>query len=194
MGLQYTNRRGDVYYLQSTTRKDGKLAYSFTRKIKGTPVDEMPEGYEAYEMPQTAGVVLRKIVPSAILVQEKQAVEQAIRLHTNVSHSIVEVDGNALVVWTPESDDEAERMSEYLHVPLERMKAHLLRTAHYTKMMRFELNNPQTRSFDAYRWCFLGGIENWISLAYDKPLPALLKRYIPHLDKQTFFDLGAQIR
>jgi hypothetical protein len=56
-------------------------------------------------------------------------------------------------------------------------------------MMRFILTDPAERTFDVQRWCFRGSVENWIYLDDGKPLAALLKKYVRHLGKESFYQL-----
>jgi hypothetical protein len=56
-------------------------------------------------------------------------------------------------------------------------------------MMRFVLSDPASRTFDAERWCFLGSIDDWYFLEAGKPLATLLKKYLRHLGKQSFYEL-----
>lgn len=194
MPFHYTNRRGQVYHLQSKTRRSGAEGYSFTRKPTGTPVDSLPEGYEAWELPDNAQVVLRKIKPSAILATEKQLTEAALRQTAKLEHFIVEVDGNELVIWLPDTDlgSEVEQIASDFGMStfgVQQYRERIIRNARYSKMMRFVLTDAAKRLFTAERWCFLGSIDDWHHLEFGKPLPVLLKKYVPHLGKESFFDL-----
>jgi len=194
MRFQYTNRHGDVYHLQSKARKTGALGYSFTRKLTGTPVDRLPDGYEVRELPKNAQVVLRKITPSAILPLEKQVAEAAVRHQAKLEHFIVDSDGNEMVIWLPdmESDTKLERMMGdfgFATFSLETARERLVHRARYSMMMRFVLTDPARRTFDVQRWCFRGSIDGWFFLDGGKPLAALLKKYVPHLGKESFYEL-----
>src|SRR5579872_5036397 len=65
--IEYVNRKGEAYYLQSGRTKTGKPRYYLARKITGEPLERVPEGYEIRELPETAVVVLRKAKPTRIL-------------------------------------------------------------------------------------------------------------------------------
>lgn len=196
MPFQYTNRRGHVYHLQSTTGRNGSERFSFTRKLTGKPVDRWPEGYEVRELPKNAQVVLRKKTPSQILPLEKQLTEAALRHQAKLEHFIVEADGNELVIWLPSNDPDEllQRMAGSFGLSsfgFQALRETQIRDAHYTKMMRFVLTDPEKRTFNAQRWCFLGSIDNWRYLVRggSKPLAELLDKYVQHLGKQSFFDL-----
>lgn len=199
MAIQYTNRRGDVYHLQAKGRKGGGTGYSFSRKPTGKPVDRIPEGYEIYESPEGAQVFLRKIKPSSILAKEKQLAETMASRLAPDARCIIEVDGDALVIWLADtrSDWFVEGLADIFPrgmFPIGEgqkrvMKESIDRNARYTKMYRFTLCDDVGRRFSAERWCFRGSIDDWFPLDYGKPLGDLLEKYLPHLGRESFYEL-----
>jgi hypothetical protein len=194
MGIEHVNRKGDRYFLQATMGRDGQPRYSFTRKLKGTAVARIPEGYRVYESPEDAQVFLRKVKPEAIRSTEEQLVVSAVRGKAGLEHFIVEVEGKSLVIYLPDTDgDDVVRMLCDI-VPVRAAKARamaddLIRRSRYSKMMRFTLCDSKQRLFNCERWCFLGGIDDWHFLAGDAPLSELLEEFVPHLGKDSFFEL-----
>lgn len=191
---QHINRMGDVYLLQSKPGKDGKPRYSFTRKITGTPVEHLPEGYEHREHPESGQVTLRKIQPSAIRPGEKLLLEQAIRKHTEGILFIVDVEKRSLVVYTAEADFDVRIGALRFFAPVDHataqsMKARMIANAHYQKMMRFTLVDAEQRRFDIERWCFMGSIDDWHFIEGNASLPELARKYVKHLGKESFFEL-----
>jgi len=67
MPLEYTNRRGDRYYVLQGKTKTGMPKYYCSRKTQGTPVERLPEDYEINEHPRDAVVTIRRVRASAIL-------------------------------------------------------------------------------------------------------------------------------
>ena len=193
MAFQYTNRRGDVYFIRAVTRGK-KTAYSASRKPDGNLVEELPEGYEIYERPESAQVFARKPKLTQILSAEQQLLENSIRDLADVDHFIVEAETRSLVVYLSDSESDV-RLTMMRHLaPMtsskaEAMKAIMIRRAKYSKVMQFTLEDPDARSFSAERWCFSGSIDDWIPLACDAPLPELIQKYVPHLGRESFFDL-----
>jgi hypothetical protein len=195
MSYQHTNRRGHVYHLQATPRAGGKVSYSFTaRTPSGQLVEGLPEGHEVYERPEDGQVFLRRCRPGAILPLERQQTESSIRRLASLDNFIVQAEGKAIVVYV--SDIEADSRLSMLSaiVPIDRadadsLRQFMLRQARYEKMLRFVLSDKKSRRFSAERWCFLGGIDNWYFLNGDKPLQELLDKYIPHLGRESFFEL-----
>ncbi|HEV7222659.1 MAG TPA: hypothetical protein VGN42_08160 [Pirellulales bacterium] len=40
------------------------------------------------------------------------------------------------------------------------------------------------------RWCYLGSIDSWIPLDSGKPLELLANHSLPHLGRESFFELS----
>ena len=70
-------------------------------------------------------------------------------------------------------------------------KTWLMRHRNYTKMMRFTLVDAAERKFVVQRWCFRGGVDDWIGLGcrIAAPLPDLVRTYVQDLGKDIFYDL-----
>ena len=62
-------------------------------------------------------------------------------------------------------------------------------SAQFTPVMRFILFDPETRSFEAQRWCYLGSIDDWIDLSASGTLEQMARRLIPTLGTDRFFEL-----
>jgi hypothetical protein len=60
MPVEYTNRKGDVYYLHAGKTPTGRPRYFFSRDPEGAPLDAIPAGFEPYESPEGGLVYLRK--------------------------------------------------------------------------------------------------------------------------------------
>jgi hypothetical protein len=196
--LQYENRRGDVYYLQEGKTRTGKPKYFTGRKLTGTPLVALPEGHEFYERPDTAQVVVRKIPPSPITEFERKQAEEIVRRASGLTHFIVAIEGDALVVHTPSvSRADADRLIDLMMGPglgkgsatAEAFREKQIRCSQYMKMLRFELVNPDTRKYRAERWCFRGSIDDWIMLPGSGSLAEVVEQYARHLDRESFFDL-----
>ncbi len=199
MAIEYTNRKGDVYILQSGKTKTGKPRYWCGRKLTGEPLIAMPAGYEIREDPGNAIVTLRKVPPTEISALEIDLLSDGIRRYAGLELFIVDVEGDSLVVYLPgRGEDEAEKMlgkfGGFLSVMPNRMretKTWLMRHCNYTKMMRFTLVDAARRKFVVQRWCFRGGIDDWIGLGRRTavPLQDLVRTYVQDLGKDSFYDL-----
>lgn len=190
----HVNRHGDAYYLQCKTGSDRKPKYSFARKLTGSPVKNLPEGYEVRENPESGQVTLRKAKPSIIHPEEKRLLEETIRRQKPDLLFIVDVQDRALVVYTSDMDVDARVGLLSQMVPMDAQTAHSLKAdmianATYQKMMQFTLIDADKRQFNIDRWCFMGGIDDWYFIEGDQPLATLAEKYVRHLGEESFFEL-----
>jgi hypothetical protein len=56
-------------------------------------------------------------------------------------------------------------------------------------IMRFTLLDRKNRLFEAERMCYRGGMEDWIDIAFGKPIDELCLQLIPKLGTEEFFEL-----
>jgi hypothetical protein len=195
MAFEYVNRKNDRYFLQSGTTRSGKIQYYFGRKVTGTPVDKIPDGYEVFENPESGQVLLRKRKATQITPEEREIVADGIRRHAHIESFQIDVSGNSLVVYLPNTD--ANAVGELLksiglsHLPhvAQSAKDFMLQTSHFTKTMRFQLVNKKERLFNVERWCYRGSIDDWIFLDGPEPLAELVAQYVPKLGTDDFFEL-----
>ncbi|WP_148939044.1 hypothetical protein [Rossellomorea vietnamensis] len=61
---------------------------------------------------------------------------------------------------------------------------------HYDTQMRFVLIDEDERSFEVERFCYLGGIGDWINIDNSTDLESLVREYVQHLGQESFYDLG----
>jgi hypothetical protein len=59
----------------------------------------------------------------------------------------------------------------------------------YEASLRFILTDPDQRKFEVERFCYLGGIDDWIYLDGSDELKRLVREYTQHLGKESFYDL-----
>lgn len=194
----HVNRMGESYYLQEGKTSSGKPKYYTGRKLTGKALDAVPDGYEVHEKPDTAQVVVRKVKPSPISTFERRIAEDIVRRTSGLDHFVVEIEDNALVVYTPsvsraEHDDFVERLAGPFFGKSSRMadefRESRIKGSRYEKMLRFELMDADARYYRAERWCFRGSIDRWIPLGSYGPLDVLVATYAQHLDRESFFDL-----
>ena len=158
----------------------------------------MPEGYGFYERPDTAQVLVPQIKPSPITEAERQQAEEIVRRVSGLEHFVVDVEENAIVVYTPSaSRADADNLLKLIAGPLpvvsraryENFREHHIKHSPYMKMLRFALVNPDTRQYSAERWCFRGSIDDWIMLRGFGPLAELVENLARHLAQESFFEI-----
>ena len=59
----------------------------------------------------------------------------------------------------------------------------------YTPIMKFTLTDKKKRLFRAQRMSYLGNVDDWIDIEYDKTIEELASTLIPTLGTDEFFEL-----
>lgn len=188
--VTYINRKSKTFYLHKGKTKSGRPHYFFSLMNTGLLVKTMPEGYEVYENP-SGQVFLRKKKPAIISDHEIKAVEEGIRKYSDVEYYRLDIKKNAIIVYLADQDVEGigEILPErYIHKCGDMKKA-LNSILSYSPMLRFVLTDKVKRKFTAERYCFLGSIDDWIYLGGPDKLEKLVKKYVKHLGKESFFEL-----
>lgn len=196
MPAQYVNRKGHCYTLYEGQTRAGKPKYFCSRKptSSGVALDAMPHGFEWRENPADGVVSVRKVRPTRITDEERDAVAEGIRRLARVSAFIIDRDGDHLVVWTPEqaSEQAANDLGESTGLKgffYARIREAINQNRILTPMMRFTLCDDGRRLFKLERWCFRGFIDGWIRLNDPAPLDKLISRHVKHLGREGFFEL-----
>jgi hypothetical protein len=192
MPIEYENRRGDRYFVLEGKTKTGKPKYYCSRKAQGVRLERIPDGFEIYENPRDAVVVIRRVRASPILPIEKAMLEKWVKERAEDAPSIVEIDGPALVVYSADVDPDRITSMMGLIEPLRRTreaKSYILSHSTYSPMFRFELIDEEERLYAVQRWCFRGAIDDWYFLGGGASLNVLAREYLPHLGKESFFEL-----
>ncbi|MDB6064516.1 MAG: hypothetical protein JWR26_724 [Pedosphaera sp.] len=187
MGIEHVSRSGKGYYLHAKPGKGGKPNYYFSTDPDGPLVDAVPNGYEIYE--NVGGqVFLRRIPKKLITDEELELTRSALIAHAEEWRYKTEVKKNILTVYeTNSGDDLSKALGSWIAPEVE--KRFRIQNAYYMAVLRFILMDTAQRLFAAERYCFRGSVEDWISLGPPARLPALLKKYVKHLGKDSFYEL-----
>ena len=63
------------------------------------------------------------------------------------------------------------------------------RVLSYSPMLKFTLTDKKQCLFAAWRYCFLGSIDDWITISNPDELPKLVKTYVKHLGEESYYEL-----
>jgi len=197
MAFQHRNRRGDVYFLQAAKTRTGRRRYYFGRKLTGEPIEDVPTGYEVYESPRHGQVYLREELLTCIAPGEREIVSDGISLFSEVSHFIVDIEEDCLVVYVPTlSDDRVNDMvrrlagPDALQVPRYReARDQFARESKHEKALRFQLCDDEPRLFIAERWGSREAGGGWIYLGGPAALAGLVDDFVERLGKESFHEL-----
>ena len=188
--ITYINRRSQTFYLHQGKTKIGSPNYFFSLKSSGPLADTVPEGYEVYENPN-GQVFLRKKKPAIISDSEIRVVDEGMRKYSDIEYYRLDTKKNNIIVYLVDQDVETMRelLPERYIFKYRGMEKALNSILHYPPMMRFVLTDNEKRMFVAERYCFLGSIDDWINIGGPDKLEDLIKRYLKHLGKESFFEL-----
>jgi hypothetical protein len=194
MPITYTNRKGVTYYLCRGSTRTGKPRYSFARQPSDAPVEELPEGFRISE--SVNGVVsLVRDAPTQLLPAEVAAVEVAVRRHPRARKYRVAVRRDRVEIYEQSGADADDLVAALgsagfdLTGRMVELRAHLEQRARYSPVLRFVLADPAGRTFRAERMCYLGSIDDWITLWPTRPVEDLARRLVPTLGTDAFFEL-----
>lgn len=194
MPVTYTNRKGFTYFLNKGLTKTGKPRYYFAREQKGEPVDKVPPGYQIQE--SVNGIVsLVKQRPQLISAEEVASVEAAVKRHPKSRNYRVAVKHDQVIVYEstgPDMDVLQELLSRAgigRDEAKKRLEGELDRYTQFTPVMRFILDDQETRQYHAERWSYLGSIDDWIYAGHSGKISALAKKLIPTLGTDKFYEL-----
>ena len=192
MSITYTNAKGQTYVLHQGRTKTGKPTYYFSLKREGQLAESIPDGFEIYENPN-AQVFLRRIPPQLITDEERQIVADGMRTYASVEAYKIDVRGKAIVIYLADQDSDAlgRIFREHPSSPEEkaRIMTVLRQQLHYSPMLQFILADEKRRSFWPQRYCFRGSIDDWIGIGLPDTLSNVVKTYVKHLGKASYFEL-----
>jgi hypothetical protein len=195
MSVTYTNRKGITYTLCQRTARTGKPRYTFVRDPKGKRVVEaIPEGWEISE--SVNGIVsLVKSRRQKLLPGEIAAVETEVGRHSKASNYRVNVKDDRIEVYElvgPDVDGVLSLLEQVDILPRSKeadLRDLLDRRAQYTLVLRFILDDQETRVFRAERLRRSGDRDEWIRVGTGS-VEHLARHLIPTLGTHKFFGLS----
>lgn len=211
--MKYENRNRKAYYLYEGKTKTGKPRYFLSTKAssdKGVLVDKVPEGYEIYEQPENAQVFLRKKRLRLITeLEERFARKHLDEIHP-AGHYIIDCKDEYLTIYESARSSMPEFEEDMNGFALENQFSHMLKMlqsemnvaasfgaapcknpygGHYTAVLRFCLSDREARTFTTERYCFLGGVDDWMYIDGPDRFQNLITKYIKYLGTEQFYEL-----
>jgi hypothetical protein len=194
MSLTYTSRKGFTYFLNKGVTKTGKPRYYFAREQKDEPVEEIPAGYEVEES-VNAVVSLVKARPQLIRPEESASVEAALNKHPKAGNYRLAIKNDQIMIYEGIGGGMDSLRIIFGQAGLnieraeERLQKELDRYTQFTPVMRFILDDQETREYHAERWCYRGSIDDWIYAGHSGKINSLAKKLIPTLGTDEFYEL-----
>ncbi len=202
--VTYINRYKDIYYFRKCASGRGKgTQVVATKNCPDDALEKIPRGLEIVESPN-GRVSCRKKLKSAILPAEFRLLKSWAKKLSEQAHISVELKKNSLVVHSA-----TKKYLSTFALPFDFLLDHILlqqqngRQANsnslagkrelppgiYEPAFLFTLTNPSTRTFTVQRMCYMSDMDGeWMSLQSGQ-LEELAEKYLPHLEKISFFDL-----
>jgi hypothetical protein len=192
--VTYTNRKGFTYFLCKGVTKTGKPRYYFARELKDEPVEKIPKEYKIQE--SVNGIVsLVKERPQLILADESKSVEAALNRHPKSKNYRIAVKDNQIIIYEGIGADMNGLRAILGFAGVGTKKAEELiereldRYTQFTPVMRFILDDRETRQYKAERWCYRGSVDDWIYAGHSGEIGKLAKKLIPTLGSDEFYEL-----
>lgn len=186
MPISYTNRKGETYYIRAAKSKNGVRYYAIRSLPKADEiVNKMPEGFSFYEFPSDARVMLCKTKQSIITDEEFLIVDSAMKKFMSADDYIIEKKENALVLYI--SDQNMTLLKEtWVGTSEAKLKEILKKFRRYDERMRFIKADD---CYEIQRFCYLGSVDDWITIDESDDLKKLAEKYCFHIDKESFYEL-----
>jgi len=205
--FSYTNKYGRTYYLHSVRGAGGHAIHVMRICADGAIVD-LPAGLEVRENVH-GQVSVRRRRARRFTELEEQLLRSALERFRPFAYAL-DIEGRAATVYASAEDRKcflesldaefaagfADALTKALakrHCPelvnmfRARRREQEARRPKYYPLLRFVLMEKQQRRFAVERVCF-SGESSWIRLEV-LPLSAAVMKYLPHLGRDSFFDL-----
>lgn len=188
--VSHTNRKGKTYYLHAVTRKTGKTGYAMKSIPEGALTD-MPEGYVISEG-VNGEVSVGRPAPREITELEEALVASKLK-ELGLQRYRHQIKGAYITIYEPNMGELElrEMYADFTVLNRTAMERHIenrLDTSSVSPVMRFQIVDKSKRGFQAERMTYRGNC-GWRWLGRAAPLAALLDTYLPHLGKESFFEL-----
>jgi hypothetical protein len=219
MKIKHTNRHGNTYYLHKTMTKKGSIRYVMKKEAKGalTKIPEGYEISEdvngTVSMRQIKARIISKKEENFVLSFLKKLSLMGYRVSSKGKYLIIYEPAmdkeNAMNIM----ENMEEMLSGYLtnlasmlpeNHPLKNFTRpipdtresrsrkkkirKMVESSRVSPILRFELLDKEKRIFGIERMCFRGE-GGWRDLYTSHPLNEACEKYLPHLEKESFFDL-----
>ena len=188
--VSYTNRKGKTYYLHAAKRKSGKTVYVMKLSSRDA-LTQLPEGYEIMEG-VNGQVSVGRSKPRQITVEEETLILEKLQ-RLGLKYYRCEAKDAYLTVYAPVYSETAfdDLSSVFPNSFIDSTKAFIfekMQTGPLEPVMRFELIDEESRRFNIERMTYRGA-GDWHSLWKFGALNELADKFLPHLGKDSFFDL-----
>jgi len=178
MPISFENRAGELHYVKAAKTKRGGTRYYIVKdKNKYKPeelLEEIPVGFEFYELPSDGLVTFRKIIKSKITDEEVSILDFVMKQHKTVRDYILDKEESALMLYILESRDGTWGILD---------EEECKKFRRYDEKLRFE--KTENGLYRAQRFCYLSRYYGWITMESTENLKYLAEKYCYHADKES---------
>ena len=205
--FSYTNKYGRTYYLHAVRRPDGRTSHVMRLRADDAAT-HLPEGLDVRENVH-GQVSVRRHQAKQLTKLEERLLHTAMERFRPFAYAL-DIDGRDATVYASAEDRKcflesldaefadgfadaltkalAKRYSpELVEMFRARRKEQNAKRPRYYPLLRFVIAEKRERLFAVERVCF-SGESSWIRLEV-LPLSAAVMKYLPHLGRDSFFDL-----
>lgn len=179
MLAEYINRKRESHYVKVVPTKTGKERYYIIKdKAKVNRFEllqDLPTGFEFYEYPFDARVVIHKVIKTNIDFFETEIVTNIMKSHKTVPDFIIDKEENNIAVYIAHLN-----LKDF---PELKENFHLIQT--FNQKLKFV---KMGMTFKAQRFCFLSSHYGWITMESSSDLKYLAEKYCYHIDKESLLE------
>ena len=181
----YTSRKGKQYFLHSVVTKNGNLKYTFTLKNDDNCIEEIPIGYEIYE-PPNGNIFLRKKINNHFIINEIDIIESALKKHCKYAKYVIDYKKDGVGIYI---DHKYQRQKSSLDLTYSMLGYTENENIYFEPSFKFSKDNEQP-NYTIERYCFLGGVNNWVYIENSNDLIYLCNKFgssLFHVGKRPIF-------
>jgi len=183
--LSYINKKDQVYFFREVEGKRGKQIVC-SRKESENDLSAIPETHEIVESPN-GQVTCRKKEASLFLPEEIAFAQEYCRKQKDpLVELLAEFKKDAIIIHYKD----LQRVQELAKLAIWHLREadmrNLAKRFNYDPVLKLELTSTDSRMFTLFRMCWKGDA-HWMYLE-SGALPKLLKKYAPHIGKESFFE------
>jgi hypothetical protein len=194
----YENEIGMEYVLQKPEGEDDPDSFFFSSHDVGKEVSEIPMGYEIYEDPENEPFLVpegKNPVPEEDIAAVESQLEQIDHLNQYPGQCHVESFDNSIRVYL--LDQTPEAIVDVISAFPEKGEKILDEISNgnvtYTANMKFD-RGEKGKKYYVDRRMFSGlqkrDEEKWLFVAEEENIREAASKYLPHLEQDSFFELG----
>ncbi|WP_261177662.1 hypothetical protein [Anaerobacillus sp. CMMVII] len=163
--------------MHSKKTKKGNTTFHFSKQSKGAAdIEDIPKGFEIYEEPN-GKVYLKKKIKQYIDAKEIEIIQNGIEKYSEIEDFKLDIKKDIVYIYTVDNSFANGLIPKHL----------LNKYKQYDTQLRFVLIDEDERIFEVERFCYLGSVDDWITLDRSTNLEKLVQDYTHHLGKESFY-------